>query len=85
MPSVLIETGFISNPEDEKYLNSENGQKELAECITRAVKTYVAWLEKQQSSLEDANAGKQSIPSGAQDTKNFLEAIDRKEKETKGR
>ena len=33
MPSVLIETGFISNPEDATYLASENGQEEIAESI----------------------------------------------------
>ena len=40
MPAILIETGFITNHDDERYLNSEKGQQELAECITRAVKRY---------------------------------------------
>jgi N-acetylmuramoyl-L-alanine amidase len=40
MPAILIETGFITNHDDERYLNSEKGQQELAECITRAVKKY---------------------------------------------
>ena len=34
MPSVLVETGFISNPEEEKYLNSEEGQVEISRGIT---------------------------------------------------
>lgn len=46
MPSVLVETGFISNPKDEKYLNSESGQKELANCITKAVVAYNNALNK---------------------------------------
>jgi len=45
MPAILIETGFINNPEDEKYLNSEKGQQELAETITAAVKRYKAQIE----------------------------------------
>ncbi len=45
MPAVLIETGFISNPDDERYLNSEKGQQELAEIIARAIKTYKDQLE----------------------------------------
>jgi len=49
MPSVLIETGFISNPEEEAYLNSEDGQNELSECIVRALGTYLKWLEQRQS------------------------------------
>jgi N-acetylmuramoyl-L-alanine amidase len=40
MPAILIETGFITNHDDERYLNSDKGQQELAECITRAVKRY---------------------------------------------
>ena len=40
MPAILIETGFITNHDDERYLNSDKGQQELAECITRAVKKY---------------------------------------------
>jgi len=40
MPAILIETGFITNHDDERYLNSEKGQQELAECIARAVKRY---------------------------------------------
>src|SRR6185436_16211253 len=49
MPSILVETGYITNRAEEDYLNSKDGQRELAECITRAVRTYVTWLEKQRS------------------------------------
>jgi N-acetylmuramoyl-L-alanine amidase len=49
MPSVLVETGFITNPDEEAYLNSENGQQEIAECITNALRNYINWLEKTQT------------------------------------
>ncbi len=45
MPAILIETGFINNPEDEKYLNSDKGQQELAEAITKAVINYKKVME----------------------------------------
>ena len=45
MPAVLIETGFIANPEDERYLNSEKGQQEIAEAITKALKKYKEQVE----------------------------------------
>lgn len=45
MPAILIETGFINNPEDERYLNSEKGQQELAEVITKSVLRYRDQLE----------------------------------------
>jgi N-acetylmuramoyl-L-alanine amidase len=48
MPSVLVETGYITNREEEDYLNSESGQQEIAECVTNALRNYIAWLEKQQ-------------------------------------
>ncbi len=49
MPAVLVETGFITNYQDERYLNSEQGQQEIAECITRAVKRYKEQLESQKT------------------------------------
>jgi N-acetylmuramoyl-L-alanine amidase len=45
MPAILIETGFINNPEDERYLNSDAGQQELAESITKAVLRYRELVE----------------------------------------
>jgi N-acetylmuramoyl-L-alanine amidase len=45
MPAILVETGFISNHNDERYLNSEKGQQELAQAITNAVKHYKTDLE----------------------------------------
>ena len=40
MPSILVELGFISTPEEERYLNSETGASSLAEGIYRAFLTY---------------------------------------------
>ncbi|OFY59577.1 MAG: hypothetical protein A2V50_05560 [Bacteroidetes bacterium RBG_19FT_COMBO_42_10] len=41
MPAVLIETGFITNPDEEKYLNSDQGQDYLASAIFRACRDYM--------------------------------------------
>jgi N-acetylmuramoyl-L-alanine amidase len=41
MPSVLTETGFITNPAEEKYLNSKLGQDNLALAIYRACNDYI--------------------------------------------
>ena len=40
MPAVLIETGFISNPNDQKILTSESGQTNIARAIFTAFQTY---------------------------------------------
>jgi len=45
MPSVLVEIGFISNPDEEKYLNSEKGQYEIAESIFEAFKQYKIYVD----------------------------------------
>lgn len=45
MPAILIETGFLANYDDERYLNSEKGQQEIAEAITRALIKYRSMVE----------------------------------------
>jgi len=45
MPSVLTETGFITNPDEEKFLNSKQGQDFIASSIYRACKVYVDELD----------------------------------------
>ena len=45
MPAVLVETGYIDNPDDEAYLNSEKGQDEIVASIVRAIINYKAEVE----------------------------------------
>ncbi len=45
MPGVLIETGFISNPEEENFLMTNYGQELIASGIYRAFKQYKARIE----------------------------------------
>ncbi len=40
MPATLVELGFISNPEEERYMNSEKGQKDMARRIAIGVEEY---------------------------------------------
>ncbi len=42
IPSILIETAFISNPDEEKRLNDEEYQDKLAEAIMRGIRQYLA-------------------------------------------
>lgn len=53
MPSVLIETGFISNPEEAAYLASEKGQDEIAESIYNAVISYKKKIDRNQKKEEE--------------------------------
>jgi N-acetylmuramoyl-L-alanine amidase len=49
MPGILVETGFITNPEEEKFLMSEQGQDYLASAIYRAFKSYKNLIETKSS------------------------------------
>src|SRR6185295_5346146 len=40
MPSILVETGFLTNREEEKYLNSEKGQNEISSGVLNAITAY---------------------------------------------
>lgn len=53
MPSVLVETGFISNPEEEKFLNSEQGQDYLASAIYRACREYMDEINSRSIAITD--------------------------------
>jgi N-acetylmuramoyl-L-alanine amidase len=55
MPSVLVETGFITNKEEEKYLDSEEGQNEIVQNIVDALANYIAAREKAPASSGNKN------------------------------
>lgn len=40
IPSILVETGFISNPEEEKRLKTREYQEKLANALMSGIKTY---------------------------------------------
>jgi len=46
MPSVLVELGFLTNPREAQYLNSDRGQTLLASGLFRAVRNYKQNYEK---------------------------------------
>ena len=60
IPSLLVETGFISNPTEEKNLNSASHRKKLAESIYKAVKSHfnrmppdgTLWAKAQRNNLQ---------------------------------
>jgi len=71
MPSVLIETGFLSNVDEEKYLSSEKGQDETANAIFKAFKSYKHSVETGRSE----NEGSVKDPEDTADSKNVKEDV----------
>lgn len=55
MPSVLIETGFISNYDEAHYLASDAGQNEIAESIYNAIISYKKMVDRKGNKYTSAN------------------------------
>ena len=55
IPSVLVETGFISNPREERNLTSSNYQNKVSQAIFAGIKTYF-WSYPPYGSLIEAMA-----------------------------
>ena len=60
MPSVLTEIGFISNQDEERYLNSEAGQTEIATSIYNAFAKYKSQYDNSSIYLEKINVQPQT-------------------------
>ena len=69
MPSVLVELGFLTNPQEEDFLQSEKGQTYMASAIYRAVKDYRndQFLDKATNSTSEDNSS-QNTDSESVDT-----------------
>ncbi len=53
MPAILIEMGFISNPEEERFLNTADGQNKIARSVAKAFTAYKEELERNSAVLVD--------------------------------
>jgi len=64
MPSILTEIGFITNPTEEKYINSREGQEYLASAIFRACRDYINDVSSKSgiSTVEDTAQKQNEIP-----------------------
>lgn len=69
MPSVLIETGFLTNTSEEKFLTSDVGQDYLASAIYRAFKEYNTEIENRAKLLYEADKASQPREMETQHTK----------------
>ncbi len=75
MPSVLIETGFLSNPKEEAYLLSKNGQTYIASAIYRAFKAYKTEFEKENAvaNVSHTTISTQTVSHKSQSTKPVID------------
>jgi N-acetylmuramoyl-L-alanine amidase len=57
MPSILTEVGFISNPDEEKWLKSDEYQNKLAQSLLEGVRFYLGQLNRGQATRLDGRPG----------------------------
>ncbi len=62
MPSVLTEIGFLSNPKEEKFLNSKTGQNKIAQSIANAVVSYKKYINFNTATTDDIKKLKPVVP-----------------------
>lgn len=63
MPSVLIELGFISNKEEEKYLNDSDNQAKVCKAIYQAFANYKHDIDKRNGKAEEVEGQKSKVES----------------------
>ena len=61
MPSVLIELGFISNKEEEKYLNNSDNQAKICKAIYQAFADYKHDIDKKNGKAEEVESQKSEV------------------------
>ena len=70
MPSILVEVGFLSNKEEEKYLNSTEGQDALATAIYNGFAAYKRNYDKKSSPVTASNNNSNNNTSNTRNTSN---------------
>ncbi|MEJ2584662.1 MAG: N-acetylmuramoyl-L-alanine amidase [Robiginitalea sp.] len=73
MPSVLIETGFLTNRDEGKYLNSRKGQQEMGRAIAAAILEYRNAIRSNSTSLVA------SLPGNTENSEEPVETSEKKE------
>ena len=84
MPSILTEIGYLTNPQEEKFLGSEKGQEYMASCLFRAFRKYKDEQEGIKKEYDDAIEHQKNLEKEVQisvkDTDTVVEADDENEK-----
>lgn len=71
MPGVLVEIGYISNPEDERFLASSKGQDHVASAILRALQGYDLPARGAVAPITEKNTGTQPALKDNRDSYEF--------------
>ena len=72
MPSVLVETGFLTNSSEGAFLNSSKGQNQMATSISKAIKNYKNQREAGVQNQVIAQVNPDSVSQSPQNTLDFI-------------
>src|SRR6218665_2033260 len=61
MPSILIETGFVNNADDARYISTEEGQQAIAESIYNAIISYKKMVDRNVKEPEPEKPAEQPL------------------------
>lgn len=59
MPSILVETGFLTNPSEESYLSSQKARTELSSALLLAIRDYKLKIDLEAKRIIDKQKAKQ--------------------------
>ncbi len=71
-PGALVELGYMTNPEELAYMNSKDGQRELADALSDAIVKFLENLNAMQQYTEDLEDGEQGDDAPATTTTPIL-------------
>ncbi|MEY3237869.1 MAG: hypothetical protein RI883_1970 [Bacteroidota bacterium] len=75
MPSVLIETGFLTNPAEEKFLGDTTGQKKMAASMFSAFESYKNELEGIDIKTANSTNGNSEVLSNTVEENSFKDKV----------
>ena len=76
MPSILTEIGYLTNPQEEKFLGSEKGQEYMASCLFRAFRKYKDEQEGVKKEYDDAIENQKNLEKEVQVSVKETDTID---------
>ncbi|RNC88665.1 MAG: N-acetylmuramoyl-L-alanine amidase [Allomuricauda sp.] len=80
MPSVLVETGFLTNKNEGSYLNSKKGQQEMGKAIASAILKYKNGVDSSTIDLEPSTETEKTVTPSIADNSEKTEEV-KKERE----
>lgn len=83
MPSILAEIGFISNPEEEKFLRSATGHEKIATALARAFTEYKLEMEQTEGGQLTYEEVKKEEPATKEPAKEEVKKEEPKKEEPK--